>query len=207
MTSLIRRLILPPIAAASLVLALAGTAFAGTPDVTVGVFNEDGTPAGDTVCAFSFEFNPIAGGETGTWELRDASDAVVEHGDYSVTTTDGDRTPDSGTFSLDNGTYTLIWDDESPIDKSNQQLQIVVSCETNPATSPEQSLAAETSVVTQKPGGGVGNVGGGPTLPNTSAKGQATGEPSPLAALLLPALAGLLALVVVLTPRRGMPRR
>ena len=205
MTSLIRRLLLPPIAAATLVLGVAGTAFAGTPDATVSVFNEDDTPAGDAVCAFYFEFNPLPGGETGSWELRDAGDAVVEHGAYSVTASDGDREPDSGTFSLDNGTYTLVWDSETPIDKSNRQLQIVVSCAANPTPSFEESVAAETSKPTNKPGGGVGNVGG-PTLPNTSAGGQVTAAPSPMAALLLPALCGLLALIVVL-PRRGIRRR
>lgn len=38
----------------------------------VFVSNADGTLLGSTVCDFYFEFNRLAGGETGWWELRDA---------------------------------------------------------------------------------------------------------------------------------------
>ena len=71
MSNVIRRLILPPIAAASLLVAAAGSAVAASPDATVSVFNGDGTPAGATVCAFYVEFSIAAGTEEGTWEIWD----------------------------------------------------------------------------------------------------------------------------------------
>ena len=204
MSSLLRRLVLPPSAAASLLLAASGAAFAGTPDATVSVFNADGTPAGATVCEFYIQFNPIAGGETGSWDLRDSSTLVVASGDYAVTATDADREPDTGAFALGNGTYRLRWDSESPIDSSNKAMNIVVACvESTPeitvapatetpappseAPSFEQSQAAETDVP--------------PTQPNTSAVDDSRPDSGSWIGF-LSAMAGAIALIVVLTPRK-----
>ena len=208
MSSLLRRLVLPPIAAASLFVAAAGTALAGTPDATVSVFNGDGTPAGATVCDFYLQFNPVAGGETGSWQLRDSSNAVVESGDYAVTATDADREPDSGVFSLANGTYQLRWDDETPIDSSRMELTIVVQCAAATST-PEITLAPATDTpapATDTPAPSFGQSQGaetdvpGPTQPNTSAVDDSRPDSGSWIGF-LSALAGALALIVGLTPR------
>jgi hypothetical protein len=213
MSSLLRRLVVPPLVAASVVLAIAGTALAGTPDVTVSVYNEDGTPADGSVCDFFFEFNELAGGETGAWSLRDSSFAVVAHGAYAVTDTAGDRKPATGAFSLADGTYRLLWDDETPIDSSHRELQIVVSCGSNqtaaPTGTPQQSLAGQTSVASEIPSQNVGGFTSRPqvTLPSTTTDAPGTANTIPWAGLLLPAVAAVLALIVLGTPRRGARRR
>ena len=209
MSKFMRRLILPPIAAASLLVAAAGSALAASPDATVSVFNADGTPAGATVCEFYVEFNPVAGGEDGTWELWDDASNVVDDGSYSVTASTGDRVPDSGAWALANGTYTLAWDSEDQIDSSRSEAEIVVMCE-----APSQSVAAETdepsqsvAADTEKPSQDVEEETDAPTLPNTAAFGD-QGRPDPSAWMgLIAALLGIGAFVLVLTPRRGTGRR
>jgi len=209
MSSLIRRSILPPIAAAALLVAAAGSALAASPSATVSVFNADGTPAGATVCEFYVEFNPLAGGEEGSWELRDDGGAVVDDGSYGVTASTGDRVPDSGSWSLANGTYTLAWDNEDHVDSSRSEAEIVVMCE-----EPSQSVAAETdepsqsvAADTEKPRQSVAAETDRPTLPNTAAF-DSGGRPDPGAWTgLIAALLGFAAFVLVLTPRRGTGRR
>jgi hypothetical protein len=209
MSNMIRRLILPPIAAASLLVAAAGSAVAASPDATVSVFNGDGTPAGATVCAFYVEFSLAAGHEDGTWEIWDAGSNVVESGSYSVTASTSDREPDSGTFDLPNGTYTLAWDSEDHIDNSRSEQVIVVSCQT-----PSQSVAAETDVPSQSvaadtdvPSQSVAADTDNPTQPNTAGV-DSQGRPDPGAwTWLIAALLGVAAFALVLVPRRGTSRR
>jgi hypothetical protein len=221
MASLIRRLILPPIAAASLLVAGAGSALAASPSATVAVFNADGTAAGATVCRFYVEFSTVPGGEEGTWELWDDGANVVDSGSYSVTGSTGDREPDAGTFDVPNGTYTLAWDSEDHIDSSRSEAEIVVSCE-----APSQSVAVETEVPSQSvaietevPSQSVGAETDVPsqsvaaetepqhTLPDTTAV-DSQGRPDPGAWTgLIAAILGLGAFILVLTPRRGTGRR
>lgn len=211
MSNLIRRLILPPIAAASLLLAAAGGALAASPSATVSVFNADGTPAGATVCEFYVEFNPVPGGEDGTWELWDGDSNVVDTGSYSVTATTGDRVPDSGSWSLDNGTYTLAWDSEDHVDNSREEQEIVVEC-----AAPSQSVAAETDVPsqsvaadTEKPSQDVRDETDAPvrTQPDTASL-DSSGRPDPGAWTgLIAAILGVAAFALVLVPRRGTGRR
>jgi hypothetical protein len=210
MASLIRRLILPPIAAASLLVAAAGSALAASPSATVAVFNADGTAAGATVCRFYVEFSTVAGGEEGTWELWDDGANVVDSGSYSVTGSTGDREPDAGTFDLPNGTYTLAWDSEDHIDNSRSEAEIVVSCE-----APSQSVAIETEVPSQSVGAETdvpsqsvaAETEPQHTLPDTTAL-DSQGRPDPGAWTgLIAAILGLGAFILVLTPRRGTGRR
>jgi hypothetical protein len=210
MFSLIRRLILPPIAAASLLLLAAGGAFAASPSATVAVFNGDGTPAGATVCEFYVEFSAVPGGEEGTWELWDDGADVVDSGSYSVTGTTGDRAPASGSWSLDNGTYTLAWDSEDHIDSSRSEQDVVVEC-AEPSQSvqvetdePSQSVDIETDVPSQSVGAETDVPG---TLPDTAGV-DSQGRPDPGSWTgLIAAILGLAAFVLVLTPRRGTGRR
>lgn len=214
MSKLIRRLILPPIAAASLLMTAAGVALA-EPESDVSVFNADGTPAGAAVCEFYFEFGATSGGESGSWELRDGGGSAVASGSYTVTASTGDREPDTGSLSFPNGTYTLVWDDEAPIDNSNEQLQIVVECE-DETPIPSQSVAADTDAPSQSvaadtdaPSQDVRGDTDPPerTLPDTAGFDQPgrpdTGAWTGLIAMIL----GLAAFVYVLTPKRGTGRR
>ena len=207
MQPLIRRIFLPPVAAALLGFVAAGTALAGTPTGTVSVFNADGTPAGATVCDFYVVFNPVAGGEDGTWRLRNASLGAVAEGDYHITATESDREPDTGTFSVPNGTYKFLWDSEPAIDSSHLEITIVVSCEAGPTETPFQSVAeitdVPTTVPTSHPTGGVGPL---LTLPNTAAMDDARPDTGAwLGAVAL--ITGLAGFLVVLTPRRRRQQR
>ncbi len=214
MSRVVRRLF-PPIAAAFLALAVAGTALAAR--ASVSVFNADGTPAGATVCEFYFEFNPVPGGEAGSWALRDASDATVEQGAYAVTSTEGDRHPDTGSLSLPNGTYLLLWDDEDRIDNSNEELEIVVDCAAAETEAPSQSVLSETDAPSQSVlnetdapsfGQSVGGITEAPimTQPDTSAVQGAQPDAVGWSGVLL-VLFGALAIVILLTPRRRPDRR
>jgi hypothetical protein len=225
MSRLIRRLILPPIAAASLLMAATGVALA-SPDTTVSVFNADGTPAGATVCDFYFEFSSTSGGESGAWELRagTATGAVVASGSYSVTDSTGDREPNTGTITFSNGTYVLLWDDEPIVDVSRGELQIVVECEEEtqpppatdtPAPTFIQSVAADTDVPgTDVPGTDVPSqdVAGDTdaperTLPDTTGFGQpARPDPSAWTGLLI-VMIGLASFILALTPKGRIGRR
>ena len=214
MSRLIRRLILPPIAAASLLMSAAGVALA-EPESAVALFNADGTPAGATVCDFYFEFGTAPGGETGSWELRDSGGTAVASGSYSVTASTGHREPASGSMTLPNGTYTLLWDDEGVIDRSNEELQIVVEC-VDDTPVPSQSVAIETdapsqsvAIETDVPSQSVAADTDVPqrTLPDTTSLDQPA-RPDPGAWVsLLAVLLGLGAFVLVLTPSRRPGRR
>ena len=194
----VRRL-LPVALAVPLVLAAAGTASAFI-ESTVSVFNADGTPAGETVCEFYIEFNPTPGGETGSYELRAADDSVVASGPYSVTDTEGDREPDAGAWTLDEGRYTLLWDDEEPVDASRLELTIDVDCpEAEPTPTPTPvatQTAGPTPTGTVQPATGTPRitppptdaVSGGPSLGGSSA--------------VLVLLAGLSVAALLLAPRR-----
>ena len=212
MSNLTRRLILPPVAAAALLAAAAGTTLADARG-TVSVFNADGTPAGATVCEFYVEFSPVPGGESGAWELRDSGGTAVANGSYSVTASTGHREPASGTWALANGTYTLLWDDEPVIDRSNSELEIVVEC-----AEPSQSVAAETDAPSPSmpaesdeatPFQSVEGETDEPrrTLPDTAAFGSPSKPDSGAWTSLLAVILGVGAALLVLTPRRGTTRR
>jgi hypothetical protein len=196
-----RRRLLPPVLAVPLALALAGGASAYI-ESTLSLFNADGSPAGDTVCEFYMEFNPTPGGETGSWELLASDQSVVASGPYEVTETEGDREPDTGTVALEDGTYLLVWDDETPVDASRREQEIVVECEAEqPSEAPTGSeLPVETSSAT--PGGGVAGATGTPRLtpPPTDSAGAPSGAATTLPGLLV-LIAGI-AVGALVTTRR-----
>ena len=208
MSRLIRRLILAPIAAASLLVSAAGVALAD-PASTVSVYNADGTPAGATVCEFYFEFNPAPGGESGAWELRDADSTAVESGMYEVTAATGDRQPDAGSFSLPDGTYTVLWDDEPVIDRSNEELDIVVECEDETPAPPTPTFIQSVAADTDAPSQDVADDTDAPerTLPDTTSFDQPARPDAGAWTGLLLLIAGLAAFVLALTPKRGTHRR
>ncbi|NJD27176.1 MAG: hypothetical protein FIA92_02640 [Chloroflexi bacterium] len=198
-----RRLFLAPAAAAAIALAGAGAALAGTPVSAVFVFNEDGSPAGATVCAFYVEFGAVEGGESGSWALFDSSDATVESGTYEVTSGEVDRHPASGTFSVPNGTYVLAWDDEPQIDRSRGEVEITVECAAAteapaPTEAPTEGPAQETVAPTAEAGGDVGGATPLPTLPPTSTD---SAPRNPGLSGLLVLLGLVLGAVAVVTPR------
>lgn len=193
---------------------------AAIPDANVTVFNDDDTPAGATVCKFYLWFNPTAGGESGFWELRDSTGAIVEQGEYAVTGTEGDREPNTGFFELPDGAYTLLWDDE-PVDLSRKELPIVVDCDaatSAPTGTPEvtptfqQSVGAETDTPgTDTPGTDTpsqdvgGDTDAPPSLPDTTSLETARPDPGSSWWFVV-MLAALLGVLVVLTPRRAENR-
>lgn len=202
--------------AASLALTVAGTALA-VPATSVSVFNADGTPAGATVCEFYFEFNPVPAGEAGTWELRDAANAVAAQGPYEVTSTEGDRQPSTGSLSVADGTYVLMWDDEDHIDRSRGELEVVVDCAAGETEAPSQSVLDETDAPSQSVldetdapsfGQSVAGITEAPmmTLPDTSALEGAQPDAVGWSGVLL-VMFGALAIVLLLTPRRRPGRR
>ena len=111
----------------------------------------------------------------GDWAIR----ADDEHGPDVLTgsfdTAGGDdRVPDAGTLALTSGHYVLVWDDESPIDRSFDELPFDVACE-QPTQSgggePTDSGGGEPidSGGEESPDGSVLGIAGTPrlTLPNT----------------------------------------
>jgi hypothetical protein len=209
MPSPIRRWVLPPVAAASLLLLAAGTAMADSKS-TVAVFNEDGTPAGATVCEFYVEFSPVPGGESGAWEVRDETGTAVDSGTYTVTADAGDRAPADGAWAIPNGTYTLLWDDEPVIDRSNSEAEVVVECEAatgtpgTPATAaPTPTFQASVGGETDVPETDVPNV----TQPATSSLNQPSSPDQAAWTAVLLGIFGIAALALILTPRMRRGRR
>ena len=108
-----------------------GPALAAPTGVTVVIHegNTETQPAG-AACTFHFHFLSdldVAGG----WEIRAGArnGPAVMNGLFDTTGVGADRVPDSGTFSLPDGHYVMVWDDESPIDKSFDRLPFDVACE------------------------------------------------------------------------------
>jgi hypothetical protein len=192
----------------------AGAALAAPTGVTAVIHEGNTETASSTVCTFHIHFQSNKN-IAGDWAIRKvASDPTtnVLNGSYDAASGD-DREPDSGTFSLPNGHYVLVWDDE-PIDRSFDSLAFDVACEAAP---PSQSSAPIASASTapiassstapiassstapissvlpiasggQPPNGGVEGVQGTPprTLPPTDlgTAARSSADPRPTLALL-----------------------
>jgi hypothetical protein len=88
-------------------------------------------PAGGLIdgCTLHLHFSSDADVQ-GDWAIREGDDfgPNVLTGSYDTSSGD-DREPNTGTLTLASGAYFLVWDDESPIDRSFDQLAFDVACE------------------------------------------------------------------------------
>ena len=193
----------------------------------------DGEPR---VCGFAFVFDldtddgvvPLVGWRVRTWAADPLDGDIVLSGDDGPTDEDGVlRQPRDGWFELPDGRYTVLWDDEDPPDRSAGVRTFTVECEeatpapteaptATPTATPEASVDAETATPessvggeTATPRGGVGNVGGDPnlTLPPTDTAAPGTETDARGSMLAVSVLAGLVATLFALRPRRGRTRR
>jgi hypothetical protein len=150
MTSLRRPVAL--LAGGALALAVSGPALAGTPDSWPRFYD---TTAGEvqpvdgvvTVCEWWMEFQPLPGGEWGSWELWQG-DTKIDDDPYEVGEpgSAADREPTFTNFTLPEGRYLLIWDDEAPVDSSRQELTVVVDCPDAPTPAPTDTPAPTGTV-------------------------------------------------------------
>jgi hypothetical protein len=101
-------------------------------DVVVHDGNSETVAPGDipTACAFHLHFQAQAN-IAGAYEIRAGNEngAAVASGLYDTTDTGDSRAPGSGVFELANGSYTIVWDDETPIDRSFDEQPIQVLCQ------------------------------------------------------------------------------
>jgi hypothetical protein len=140
------------------------------------------------VCEFYFQFDlneqaDVVGWVVKTWASSPLTGTTVLQEQGGPTGADGKlRQPDSGSLSLPDGRYNVVWDDESPVDGSNEHQSFVVSCPAaatptptptaggaTPTPTPTATAAGGGGVATQKPTGGVQAAHGTPaiTLPPT----------------------------------------
>jgi hypothetical protein len=123
----------------------AGAALAAPTGVTAVIHEGNTETASTTVCTFHIHLQSNKN-IAGDWAIRKvASDPTtnVLNGSYDTASGD-DREPDSGTFSLPDGSYTLVWDDE-PIDRSFDRLDFEVACEAAPPSQSSAPIASQST--------------------------------------------------------------
>jgi hypothetical protein len=140
------------------------------------------------VCDFYFAFDlneqaDVLGWVVKTWNATPLAGTTVLSGKDGPTDADGQlRQPDSGSLSLPDGRYNVIWDDESPVDSSNGHQSFTVSCEAStptPTPTPTATAApteAPTATPTATPTGGVLPATGAPTGTPAGGVEAATGS-------------------------------
>jgi hypothetical protein len=100
-------------------------------DVVVHVGNSETVAPGDipTVCTFHLHFQ-AATAITGAFDIHEGDEhgTVVESGLFDTTSGDS-RAPETGVYSLANGSYTITWDDEIERDRSFDEQPIQVVCQ------------------------------------------------------------------------------
>lgn len=141
-------------------------------DVVVHVGDTEDVAPGDppTACTFHLHFQ-AAEAVTGYYDIRagDEDGAVVADGEFDTTT--GDSA--TGVFTLDPGAYLITWDDEAEVDRSFDELAIMVACEAPSPTGSEAPVGSESPSPTGSelpvgsenptPTGSEAPVGGAPT--------------------------------------------
>jgi len=197
----------------------------GTVTVIDGVTGEqtivDGEPE---VCTFAviFDFDqafPIVGWKIKDWVPGNWKDGKTRLKDQGATDAAGVmRIPDSGFFSLAEGRYNVVADDEWPIDGSSKVQSFHVLCPdvTDPTPTPtpsdggeEQPATATPTVTPPDDAGEVLPATGRPqaTLPPTDA-GRILGMRTDDALAVFLCLGTIVFIVVSVTPnRRGLGRR
>jgi hypothetical protein len=214
----VRALLVSGLLAAGLVMSTAGIVIAG-PDADIRIEDPTGNEpiVGGTITVCEFHLVAIPGSddhETGTWEIRDTGGGTVMNGDYETLAGQPDRVPDTGEFSLPEGSYMLAWDSE-PIDRSHREKPFVVECGgVAPTASPSPAPTGTASPSPTGTGGGggvlptsgVNPTGGAPevTLPPTDSGSSKDGASAPQSGAwsLAAALAVVAVLVFLATPRR-----
>jgi hypothetical protein len=158
-----------------------GPALAAPTGVTVVIHEGDTeTQPSGAVCTFHFHFISDLD-KAGGWEIRAGArnGPAVMDGLFDTTGVGADRVPDSGTLSLPDGHYVMVWDDESPIDKSFDRLPFDVACEapTQPGGS-EAPIASGGSEAPISSGGSEAPIASGGEEPTGSVLGV-IGTPPP----------------------------
>ena len=175
----------------------------------------DGQPH---VCNFYFEFDfgitaDVVGWKVKQWNAAPLDGATVLKGQGGPTDADGKlRVPATGSLTVPDGRYNVVWDDEYPPDGSNGARSFVVDCKAAPTES-----AAPTATPTATPtetgtdlgvGGVVANAGGITPPPTDTSAGIAANhaDNGGLVAILIAALAVLTG-STLLAPARLVRRK
>ncbi|MFL5727000.1 MAG: hypothetical protein ACJ76W_04895 [Chloroflexota bacterium] len=203
----IRRLALAA-APAALVLAVFGAGHAAASDGdkygTVAIIDADSgqemvVDGQAHVCNFFFEFDlgiqaDVVGWKVKEWNAAPLDGTTVLKGQGGPTDADGKlRVPDSGSLTVPNGNYNIVWDDEYPPDGSNGVRSFVVDCAAEePAEEPPPPPTDNGTDL------GVGGTAGG----DAAAAGNITPPPTDTGTVASASAAdnsGLIAAIVALT--------
>ena len=148
------------------------------------------------VCGFWIEFDfdrvvDVIAWEIKEWNASPLDGATVLNGQGGPTDADGKlRQPESGSLTLPEGHYSIVWDDESAVDASFGHQSFVVDCE-------DQATGSQPAPTdTDLGAGGSGGAGGGVaglTAPPTDA------SPDPAAASSSTAIPAAISVLAVLT--------
>jgi hypothetical protein len=233
--SSLRRLVLAAAAPAALVLATfaagnvsaIGEAKYGTAAVIDADTGQQTVIGGEPhVCKFFFRIDmnetaDLVGWKVKEWNATPFDGTTVLKGQGGPTDADGKlRVPDSGSFSLPNGRYNFLWDDEYPPDGSSGVQSFVVDCQAKATPTPTPT-ATPTETPTETPAAtptdtgtdlGVGGVvanAGGITPPPTDTSGGITAKQADnggLVAILIAALSVLTG-STLLAPARMLRRK
>ena len=172
------------------------------------------------VCSFYFEFDmnvsaDILGWKVKEWNAAPFDGPTVLKGQGGPTDADGKlRVPESGSLTLPNGRYNVLWDDEYPVDGSAGVQSFVVDCKPKAIATPTPTATRATPTPTEEAIGGTsptGSVldlaaagGGGITPPPTDTSSPAASHDNDFGTLAAAAIAILAVLVGALAV---MPRR
>jgi hypothetical protein len=168
------------------------------------------------VCDFYFEFDlnetsDVVGWVVKTWNSTPLSGTTVLSGNGGPTDANGKlRQPDSGSLSLPDGRYNVVWDDETPVDGSNGHQSFTVSCESarpTPTPTPTGVVLPASGSPRSTPTGGVEAAVGTPktTLPPTDTATATSGGSS--AVWLIAAAMGLFGFVLLSFAPRHVAER
>ena len=172
------------------------------------------------VCKFYFEFDlgitaDVVGWKVKEWNAAPLDGATVLKGQGGPTDADGKlRVPATGSLTVPDGRYNVVWDDEYPPDGSNGARSFVVDCKTAPGQQSAPPSPSETATTQPTPtdtgtdlgvGGVVAGAAGGtsitPPPTDTNAVAASTTDNGGLIAALVAVLA-VIAVVFLTSWRR-----
>jgi hypothetical protein len=202
-----RRLLVSGFLATGLLISTAAVVVAG-PDAEMAIQDPSGNEpvVGGTITVCEFHLVALPGSdehETGTWRIHSSDGGTVRSGAYETAAGQPDRIPDTGQWSLAEGSYLLEWDSEPIDDRSRSEKAFLVACGGAGGVAPSGGVAPTGEALPTtglKQDRGAVEV----TLPPTDAAPAipAGGDPGsgPWVVLLALGLVGALALMA--TPRR-----